>query len=318
MLLATAWFHPATAQDQPTLSFPVQCDLGATCFIQQLVDTDSGPDARDPFCGAASYDGHTGTDIRVPQLLDTAVHGTVVAAANGTVRAIRDGQADRFVDDESDRAAVAGRECGNGVVIDHAGGLQTQYCHLAQGSVAVSVGDTVSVGQTLGAIGLSGLTQFPHLEFLVRRDDEIIDPFSGQLADGDRCGAGESLWSDQRVTDQVTEMTRMIGAGFSSQPVEHDTLIFADPVGLYPGAEAIVGWVWAINTQKGDQFRFSLSGPGGFTFEHASDPLERGQATSSLFAGRREAIVPGTYAGTVELVRGDTAIATRTFEATVE
>ncbi len=58
------------------------------------------------------------------------------------------------------------RECGNGVVIAHAGGWETQYCHMAQGGLAVKPDQPVTTGQTL-AVGLSGLTEYPHLHFTV-------------------------------------------------------------------------------------------------------------------------------------------------------
>jgi murein DD-endopeptidase MepM/ murein hydrolase activator NlpD len=54
---------------------------------------------------------------------------------------------------------------GNLVVIDHAGGLQTRYAH--QSSVAVSVGQSVSQGQVIGYVGLTGRTTGAHLHFEV-------------------------------------------------------------------------------------------------------------------------------------------------------
>ena len=318
LLALGALVLPLPAAAQPALTFPVDCQLGQTCFLQQLVDVDPGPGAQDPVCGTASYDGHTGTDIRVPQLIDASAHGFVVAAARGTVSGLREGEADRMVETDADRAAVAGRECGNGVVIDHGEGWQTQYCHLARGSVAVRVGEEVVQGQLIGAVGLSGMTQFPHLEFIVRRDGAVVDPFTGRAEGEGQCGAGASLWREASVTAEAAATSRLIGAGLSSAPIDHDTLMLADPVGLFAGADAVVGWAWAINTQAGDVFRFTLEGPDGFRFEHASEPLGRGQASSSVFAGRRAAVVPGRYIGGAQLVRGGAVIDARRFSVTVE
>lgn len=36
-----------------SLTFPVDCTLTETCFIQQYVDHDAGPQARDFTCGPA-------------------------------------------------------------------------------------------------------------------------------------------------------------------------------------------------------------------------------------------------------------------------
>ncbi|MEM1288181.1 MAG: M23 family metallopeptidase [Pseudomonadota bacterium] len=286
-----------------------------------MVDVDPTSSVSDPFCGIASYDGHDGTDIRVAQLLDTAVAGRVVAAAPGVVRAVRDGEPDRLVQTDADRQAVGERGCGNGVVIDHDGGLQTQYCHLAEGTISVGEGDQVAAGDYVGTIGLSGITQFPHLEFIVRRQDVVVDPFSGRTGGENAEGcdaAGEPLWADQSVTAAAARTTALIGVGFSSAPIEHDTLMMADPAGLFRGAEAIVAWAWAINVTAGDIFRIALSGPDGFSFIHESEPLTRTQAAYSIFAGQRSIAVPGEYTGTVQLVRGGEVVDAAVFNEVVE
>ena len=92
-----------------------------------------------------------------------------------------------------------GRDCGNGVVIDHDDGWQTQYCHLRRGSVGVTRGQAVARGDRLGVVGMSGRTQFPHLHLSVRRDGAVIDPFAP--SDPPRCTdaaqtAPAPLWSD--------------------------------------------------------------------------------------------------------------------------
>jgi murein DD-endopeptidase MepM/ murein hydrolase activator NlpD len=54
---------------------------------------------------------------------------------------------------------------GNLVVIDHPNGLQTRYAH--QSTVRVSVGQTVTQGQVIGNVGMTGRTSGPHLHFEV-------------------------------------------------------------------------------------------------------------------------------------------------------
>lgn len=306
------------AQSDFSLQFPVDCVLGQTCFLQQMVDVDPGPDFQDPVCGLASYDGHTGTDIRTAQIVDLAFAGRVVAAADGVVQATRDGMADRLLDTDSDRAAVGNQGCGNGVLIDHAGGYQTQYCHLARQSIAVDAGQSISAGDYLGAIGLSGLTQFPHLEFIVRKDGEIVDPFTGGgLADG--ClSANRSLWADSGLVAAASTASQFIGAGFSVDLAEHSALMHGDPVPLYVGASSVVAWAWVINTAIGDLITLELSGPDGLSFRHTSDPLERRQASFSMSAGQRVEVAPGTYSGVVRLIRDGRTIDSQAFEQRVE
>ena len=67
---------------------------------------------------------------------------------------------------------------GNCVVVDHGGGVSTLYAH--QSSVAVSYGDSVSAGDTVGYVGSTGLSTGPHLHFEVRVDGNPVDP-SGYL-----------------------------------------------------------------------------------------------------------------------------------------
>ena len=160
MLAATA--APASAVE---LGLPIECDLGRSCHVQNYVDTDPGPDAKDFSCGGATYDGHKGVDIRVLSIEAAARGVEVIAAASGKVRGLRDGVAERLVASEADRAAVASKECGNGVVLTHEGGIETQYCHMKRGSIRVKTGQEVKAGDVLGEVGLSGLTQFPHVHF---------------------------------------------------------------------------------------------------------------------------------------------------------
>ena len=71
------------------------------------------------------------------------------------MKATRDGMTDVSIRDAG-HGAVAGREAGNGVLIEHGGGWQTQYSHLRSGSVSVKPGERVEAGTPLGLIGLSG------------------------------------------------------------------------------------------------------------------------------------------------------------------
>ena len=58
---------PALAET-PRLVLPLLCEVGHTCFIQNYVDADPSPAARDYQCGTLTYDGHNGTDFRIPTL----------------------------------------------------------------------------------------------------------------------------------------------------------------------------------------------------------------------------------------------------------
>ena len=78
--------------DEPfVLVWPVACELGQTCFVQNFVDHDSSDAAKDFRCGSRTYNNHDGTDIR---LIDTQAEkngASVLAAAAGRVLRTRDG-----------------------------------------------------------------------------------------------------------------------------------------------------------------------------------------------------------------------------------
>lgn len=65
---------------------------------------------------------------------------------------------------------------GNYVVVYHADGNSTLYAHMS--SMAVSVGQYVSRGQTLGYVGSTGWSTGPHLHFEVRMGGGCVDPLS--------------------------------------------------------------------------------------------------------------------------------------------
>lgn len=62
------------------------------------------------------------------------------------------------------------------IVIQHADGVSTLYAHLAVGSASVAVGETVTAGQTIAAVGTTGVSTGPHLHFEVRLAGSPVDP----------------------------------------------------------------------------------------------------------------------------------------------
>lgn len=63
---------------------------------------------------------------------------------------------------------------GNLVVIDHGNGVATAYAH--NSSISVSVGQAVSQGQVIAAIGSTGNSTGPHSHFEVRVNGAPVDP----------------------------------------------------------------------------------------------------------------------------------------------
>ena len=80
------------------------------------------------------------------------------------------------------RVVFAGRKVGFGLVveIDHGGGVVTRYAHCR--SIGVRVGRQVEAGETIAAVGRTGLATGPHLHYEVLVGGRSIDPLRASLA----------------------------------------------------------------------------------------------------------------------------------------
>lgn len=300
----------------PELVLPVDCVLGQTCEIQNYVDRDPGAGAQDYFCASRSYQDHNGVDFRIPDLAAQRAGVAVLAAAPGRVSRLRDGVADVSVKTIG-LAAVDGTECGNGVVVDHGEGWETQYCHLAQGSLVVAEGDEVAAGQPLGQIGLSGQTEYPHLHFTVRKDGVVVDPFAPD-AEAGVCEARGSLWSREAGDRMVYRRGVVLNTGFASGAVSMEAVEDAAIAPAARGAPALVAYVRAIGLEAGDVQHLKVTGPdGNIVAQTRIDPLDRAKAQYLLYAGRRtppEGWGTGTYRATYWVERGGREALSREFE----
>ena len=103
------------------------------------------------------YDYHTGIDINTGS--GPYIMGQSIKASNsGTVT----------------KAVYSNVGYGNYVIIDHGGGYQTLYGHCS--SLAVSVGQYVTQGQTIAYVGSTGNSTGPHLHFELRVNGSAVDP----------------------------------------------------------------------------------------------------------------------------------------------
>lgn len=319
MLLAFAALQGSAAlAEAPQLSLPIDCVVGQTCFVQYYVDRDASPGVRDFMCGRRSNDGHNGTDIRLLTLEAQRKGVPVLAAATGRVLRVRDGVADTSIRDTG-REAVAGRECGNGIVIAHEGRWETQYCHLAKGSVRVRSGDAVSAGHPIGAVGLSGDTEFPHLHFTVRHDGKVTDPFAHGAAEG-ACGSGISLWVPSAQAALAYTAADVLNAGFASTAVTMADVEAgaAGHASLDPASSALVAFVRAIGLREGDVQRLAIRDPEGrVVVDHSDKPLDRDKAQYLIFAGKRKPAAGwtrGSYRAVYTVTRAGNVVLERTFE----
>jgi murein DD-endopeptidase MepM/ murein hydrolase activator NlpD len=104
----------------------------------------------DPFNGEGAF--HSGVDI------SSYLGSPVIAPADGLVT---------FAD------FMGGY--GRAVIVDHGHGISTRYGHLS--SFAVTAGQHIQRGDTIGYVGLSGRSTGPHLHYEVRINDVPVNPY---------------------------------------------------------------------------------------------------------------------------------------------
>ena len=296
-----------SADAPPSFRLPVDCTIGKTCFVQFHVDLAPGKEIQDFACGVLTYDEHKGTDFRLPDYAAMRAGVDVLAAADGVVRAIRDGEPEISVD-ERGRESLEGKDAGNAVVISHGGGWETQYSHLMKGSLAVKPGDVVVAGQRLGRIGLSGNSNFPHLDFAVRLGEAVIDPYVGPTVGQDCHAKRAPLWNAETMALLSYQPTGVLLSGFAAGK--------PDKTRVREGAEralnfstdtpALTFYADVYGLRVGDIEEFRLSGPDGGELVAHRHVLEADAHQHFNFAGRKQpkgGWPPGVYRGEFRVLR---------------
>ena len=320
-MLGTVWLPvlaaPVAAADGPAFSLPLDCAGKTRCLMQNYVDMDPGVGKLDPLCGAATYDGHKGTDIRVATIAEMAAGIPILAMADGMVTAVRDGEDEAVIATQEQRQAIKGRECGNGLVVDHGliGGKRwtTQYCHMRQGSLALRKGQPLKRGDRLGQMGLSGMTQFPHIHVTLRADNIIIDPFTA-LPVGQKpvCDAGgvTPVFDQEALAELAADDSPMLASGFSTGPLSSKELMTGTVQLPRPGTQ-LVYYAWLKNLKAGDQVKLTVRAGSTLYTETTSEPLASSKADYVIFAGKKSGGKNGViYSGSAQMLRMGTAVFT--------
>lgn len=300
-------FGPLRAEAAPPqFILPLDCTINIDCYVQTYFDHDPGPGVRDHACGVLTRDKHAGIDFRVPNYVAMRNGVAVVAAAAGTISKTRDGVED--IDVNKIGAEVVDKYgLGNTVLIDHGDGWVSIYGHMLNGSVKVKPGDRVEAGQPLGLVGLSGLTSFPHIHFMVQHDRTNVDPFTG-IAEAAACGdTSGNLWTPETLAELAYRPTGFLTAGFSTVKPEPE----AARNGAYDASELpaatklLAFWADFYGQRKGDRRVISLIGPDGTVLARDEGTADNDKIYLLRFVGDQSpsGFPPGIYRGTLVLSR---------------
>jgi murein DD-endopeptidase MepM/ murein hydrolase activator NlpD len=127
---------------------------------------------------------HTGVDWAAP------IGTPIMAAGNGVI----------------EEAKYKG-DYGNYVRISHANGYTTAYGHMSRFGPGVAVGAKVRHGQVIGFIGMTGLTQGPHVHYEVLINSRHVDPTQLQVPQERRL-EGRQLAEFQKERSRVDDLMR--------------------------------------------------------------------------------------------------------------
>jgi hypothetical protein len=175
---------------------------------------------------------------------------------------------------------------------------------MAKDSILVKPGDTVRAGQVIGTVGMSGLTEYPHLHFIVRREGKVIDPFGISLIPGACDNHTESEWTDDARVRLAYSPRAVLNFGFATEAVTND-MIEVDAVSQRKPttkSEALVVYVRTIGLKTGDDQSLTLRDPDGrIIAEKGPVAVTQNQAQTILFIGKKrstESWLGGVYSAT--------------------
>lgn len=300
----------ASAQTPSSLNlgFPLACTLGENCFTAHYVDMNPSPQAQDPYCGQKTYDTHKGTDFGLNSLNQMNQGIDVLAALDGKVLRTRNGESDTSHKTKElfDQIKHDKKECGNGIIIEHDNKIQTFYCHLKKDSLTVNPGDTVRKGDTIAQVGLSGLTEFPHLHFALIQDGLHIDPFTGSN-NQEGCGIKKISHWEQTIS---YEPFTLYDHGFTVRAPNFKEIhasTYQKPTFIDKQSPALIYWIGLYHAIKDDEIKIKILDPNKKIFaENTIIIPQYKQTPSQYFVGKKTTstkLIPGTYTAMTTLTR---------------
>jgi hypothetical protein len=193
---------------------------------------------------------------------------------------------------------------------------------LRRGSIAVRRGERVEAGTVLGAVGLSGKTEFPHLHITVRHGGRVVDPFRGEGPQAG-CGAGERpLWERATLEALADAPGALYNFGVAGTLPNEREARAGDLRGreLPADAPALAAWVEAFGVEPGDVLEITVAGPDGARVIAHRSAIDKRQARIFRAVARKRgaALWPrGEYQVRIALARAAGGTHSASFAAQV-
>jgi murein DD-endopeptidase MepM/ murein hydrolase activator NlpD len=174
-------------------------------------------------------------------------HNGVDLAANAAqVKSPADGVVAKVANDEY--------PCGGTIVIDHAGGFKTGFCHMQK--INVSAGQQVKQGEVIGISGGGandpghGRSDGRHLHFTLRKDGQLVNPIdyinkdsvvmNGEPPKSSSTDSNSSSTSEKAYSDATkTAATPKSTSPFNASGVEKDSFLTGIAKGLTSKMESM-------------------------------------------------------------------------------
>jgi len=251
------------------LRFPVACRLMDHCWVTNHVDLENREGiTKDYMCGDKANDGSKSTHISLASRSTFNQNIPVIAAADGIIKVAKN----------------VGGFCGVRVAIDHDKGWESSYCHLKNGSLQVQKGQHVRAGQILGAVGMSGETNWPHLSYALMRNGMIFDPFSNRTSLEGCSGQGTPMWAGG--VNPLYEPANVTSIGFTTGSTRNNDIHNGTVKSLSKistDTSQISLWGLIMNVRSGDKIDLEIKTPSGRVLNNAQVTAERSQNYYPVF-----------------------------------
>jgi murein DD-endopeptidase MepM/ murein hydrolase activator NlpD len=298
------------------MGVPVLCEINKNCEIVNYPDTDSSDKISDYKGGKVSLNQQNTVDIAVNSIKQVESGIPVLAAQDGTVIYSSDGFQDNFnLDMKTDPTSAP---CGNALILEHSYGWKTLYCHLKKGSIALKPGNSVLRGSKIAELGMSGISEFPHLSFAVVKDEIYYDPFTGKPINNQKAMQYLPFWRASVLNLMTYKPFQIMNSGITLEEpnlkkAKSGEANFSE---FLSDASSINPWVWGFHLKKGDFIKIKFKDPYGAIVFSDSKKISENKPENFLYwkASRpSEKWKPGTYQIFMEFIRPENSLSYETY-----